>query len=171
MWGNWNSRDHPVGYPAAAHWSPLVGVASSANFKLFMAGQQATPGVVMVAEMGNPTTLLGELGMRRMNNGSVLSYMRAAAGTPNGVGTGFMTVTVYVDSAHPYVSTISMIAPSSDFFVGVSSANMCQPLLRPFFFDHEWLVFCPGLVLLWCFLPRPVLIFRSSLSWWLTLHV
>lgn len=56
------------------------------------------------------------------------SYMCDTSENPEGVGDG---VCVHygvfeVSYAYPYVSMISMIAPSPDWFVGVSNVNLCK---------------------------------------------
>lgn len=127
----WNSNTHPVDYPSTAMFSPLCGTSHNAEYTLFYEGGIATPGVKEVAETGACDTLRGEI------DDCVLSGYCAADGyfqwecdtsaNPPGVGNGVCTHsgTIDVSYEYPYVSMMSMIAPSPDWYVGVSNVNLC----------------------------------------------
>ena len=50
---NWSGTNHPVGYPANAHWSPPVIASHSSDFSMWKPGELASEGVVTVAEVRN----------------------------------------------------------------------------------------------------------------------
>ena len=125
--GTWTAATHPVDYPkggtlslSGAHFSGLIGAPHSAKYHLFKEGALATPGLELVSHKGSKSPLDDEL--------------RAAAAAGN-AGTFFDTgvfldvtspksVTFEVSDKFPLVSVVAMIAPSPDWFVGVSGVDL-----------------------------------------------
>ncbi|GMH33567.1 hypothetical protein BSKO_01401 [Bryopsis sp. KO-2023] len=125
----WSSKTHPTDYPDNAHWSPLCGTSHSDKWTMYKEGEvTTTEGVKLVAEIGSCSELedaieaCGEDGYCKKPVNWKCSMF---SGTCDHEGK------IEVDQKHPYVSLISMIAPSPDWMVGVSSLNMCK--------DGKWM--------------------------------
>lgn len=122
----WSATEHPTNYPAgswpdvpsAAHYSPIIGASHKEAMTIWELGGTAIEGVENVAETGNRAAL------ETMIDGSpnVLSKILHPAGfaTPETVG----PLTFEVDSDNPLVSFVTMIAPSPDWFAGVSRLDL-----------------------------------------------
>lgn len=108
--------DGPGAFPGSAHWSPLVGALHTSGLELWSSGGQASAGVEQVAETGGTTLFNGEIDTAIGAN--------TAGSRLNGPGLlspAVVTMTdVLVDSDFPYLTLISMVAPSPDWFAGVS---------------------------------------------------
>jgi len=118
--GNWSKANHPTEYPSGAHFSKAIGMSHKMNASLYKVGELATDGIEDMAETGGTGTLSSEIDAMKVS-GKVLSGF---VGGNIGTGTGSTTFKIYVDKDHPYVSFVSMIAPSPDWFVGVMNVNL-----------------------------------------------
>ena len=122
----WSAPTHPVDFPSAAHFSPLVGGTHNAQVTFWRDGAIATDGIKDMAERGLTSTLSQEIGTA------------IAAGTAQHVFTGgniavspgVAMAEFDVSQSHSLVTLVSMIAPSPDWFVGVSAL--------PLFQDGQW---------------------------------
>ena len=120
----WTFSRHTPNYPTNPHWSPPVVVTHSKNYTMWAVGSSASAGVKLVAETGATGTLLEEIPDSKVKPSSVC-----------GVGVGkvqFMDkgeddqeVYVDVDESCGYLSMITMIAPSPDWFAGVNTRAIC----------------------------------------------
>lgn len=111
---SWSAENHPRLYPDDAHWSPPVLVSHDMSYKMWSPGEFSTAGVELVAETGSPRTLLDEFAAA---NSSVGSYVVGSL-TFNSNQQEQTFDNLVVDSNHPMLSTITMIAPSPDWFSG-----------------------------------------------------
>lgn len=98
------------------HWSRLIAFAHSSRYALFADGATASSGLALVATNGRVSVLEAELAEARR---------RGRAGTPivlpgieDGVGT--FSFDLSVDEKLSRVSFATMLAPSPDWFSGVS---------------------------------------------------
>ena len=109
--------------PASAHFTQVIGATHNPCTTLWASGGMAGAGVENVAELGLVGALVSEIG-RNVNADAVVR-----AGTsfnrPTQTVSGAFTAT----SSHPLVSVLSMIAPSPDWFVGVSNLRL---------YDNGW---------------------------------
>ena len=125
--GDWTTSVTPDGVPGGAHFSRLIGGVHNAGVRFLESTAAASPAVEAMAEDGDWMDLRDEIA----NAGP------DAVGVLRG-GTDFIrpeaqvTLTAEVPSSHPRVTLTSMIAPSHDWFVGVSGL----PLLTT---DGLWL--------------------------------
>lgn len=119
--GLWSQATHPHpngagAFPVGAHWSPLVGALHKNSLELWKAGELASAGVEQVAETGGTALFNGEIDAAIVAN--------SAGSRLNGPGLlspAVITLTdVLVDGNFPYLTLISMVAPSPDWFAGVS---------------------------------------------------
>lgn len=111
----WSEQTHPENFPANAHFSPLIGAVHGDDVELWRLGGEASPGIESMAETGATATLRGEMAELRQQ-GMVVREIRGPG--INSPETTEMTLTV--DRDHPFVTLVTMIAPSPDWFVGVS---------------------------------------------------
>ena len=131
--GMWTMASHPrTEMPDGAGFSPLVAASHNDMYTMWKPGGMASPGVELVAEMGPPTTLLAELEAEKWRNVyDVKSGLGPSA--PNAT----VELCVDVKKEFPYISAIAMIFPSPDWFVGISSINLCDGC---FWEDHAILL-------------------------------
>ena len=121
--GQWTADRHPKDFPGSdARFSPLVAASHNHTYQMWRPGMIASPGVQQVAETGNPG-LLGDELADAQHYWRVLDHK-----TEDGpiMSDESMELKVYVDKEHPYISAISMIFPSPDWFVGISSIPVCS---------------------------------------------
>lgn len=120
----WNRTSHPNNFPSSAHFSRLIGATHSNNVSFWAPGQSATPGIEAVAELGSTSAFAGEINAA-LNNQTAISLIQASDGflSPGEVTT---TNTFTVNSGYSLVTLASMIAPSSDWFVGVHDLDLSE---------------------------------------------
>ena len=116
----WTGQDHPLDYPANAHFSGIVGATHDAGFRLFADGGTATAGLEMLAERGAHSPLTEEIAAA-IAAGTAGALFESA---PLFAFPGTLTATFTVDAAHPLVSAAAMIAPSPDWFTGVAAVAL-----------------------------------------------
>ncbi|XP_062512712.1 uncharacterized protein LOC134188563 [Corticium candelabrum] len=120
MYGNFTQQLHPYKYPQSAHFSPLIGATHSELYSLWRAFGYASLGVKSVCETGATSTLREEMsaatGIHSVISGSGIS-----------TGDGSVETEFSINCTYPFVSVISMIAPSPDWIVGINSLRLCRP--------------------------------------------
>lgn len=121
--GTWTADDSSS-YPLSAHFTELVGATHSPGNAIWQRGGLATQGVEAVAELGSNFAIEAELSTRPQT-GSFISF-DSLFDLPN---SGTREIVFTADK--PNITLISMLAPSPDWFVGVSDLS-----LRP---NGQWL--------------------------------
>ena len=116
----WSAQTLPNQFPASAHFSGLVGGSHGADVTFWAPGQLASAGVASVAETGSMSQMLNEVNAA-VNAGVALD---AISGGGVAVSPGSTSTTFDVNTSHPLVTIITMIAPSPDWFVGVHGQNL-----------------------------------------------
>ena len=118
----WSEATHPVLYDsirATAHWSPPILAAHGESFSLWVPNTVASPSIEMVAEMGVTSPLRQEIveaqGLGLAGDFSIGTDQFNAFDEPQIFDDLELTPEL------PFVSTISMIAPSPDWISGISS--------------------------------------------------
>lgn len=111
----------PAPVPATAHFTQLIGATHNAAGSLYTVGQQATVGVEDVAELGVIGNLTSEINAG-IESGTVESLLF-------GVDTFIQpqevdTFSFSASASHSRFTILSMIAPSSDWFVGVNDLDL-----------------------------------------------
>ena len=118
----WSDVTHPTKFPPNPHFSGLIGAPHSPAVHLWKEGERATPGIKNMAETGAKSPLVSEI--------DSLIKQGSACGTISGGGInpspGTVTVTFIVSQDCPVASVVSMIAPSPDWFVGVSGLSLFE---------------------------------------------
>ena len=126
--GKWTPDVTPDRVPGDAHFSRLIGGVHNDQVAFLESGELASAGVESMAEIGE-TEILGNEVQAKINADppTALSVLQGS-----GAGaTGTVTWNVELTTAFPRVTLTTMIAPSHDWFVGVSGL----PLLDD---DGRW---------------------------------
>ncbi len=115
--GKWSSPDFTV--PAGVHFTSFAGMVHNANGELWKPGKLATKGVENVAETGSTTAILLEIDsvIRTKNALSLILFTPPTA-------TGTRKTNFYCNTNYSMISFASMIAPSPDWFIGLSGLNL-----------------------------------------------
>ncbi len=118
----WSEETHPQDHPSNAHFSGLIGGTHNDDILFWALGDLATPGIKLMAETGMKTLLQGEVETQIAlgDAGEVIS----GPGINPSPGTASTTFTATTD--HYYATVVSMIAPSPDWFVGVSGISLME---------------------------------------------
>ena len=119
---NWTNTTHPIDYPASsAHWSPLIGTTHKDATPFFQLGLLASDGVEQVAESGGTSIITQEINTI-ITSGNAYEVIQGS-GLGNGPGT--ITINdVNVDADFPYISLITMIAPSPDWVAQINNEKL-----------------------------------------------
>ena len=123
----WTAASHPFEYPdgeglSGPHFSGLIGASHNANYSIFAEGSQPTPGLERLSEEGSHTPVDQEIQAAvAAGNAGMLVETDALRNFNDS-----LIAVIRVDSLHPLVSMVMMIAPSPDWFTGISSVNMME---------------------------------------------
>jgi Spondin_N len=125
--GLWTAERFPLEYPKAGlltgpHFSGVIGASHNGQFRLFADGQLPTPGLERLSEEGKHSPLDQEIK-------DAIAAGRAGALFETGPIKDFSqtaTGTVRVTLTYPDVSAVAMIAPSPDWFAGVSNVALVE---------------------------------------------
>jgi len=114
---NWTNPQLAV--PSGAHVTTLIGMIHSKDTTLWKEGGLATPGLEDVAEVGSTIKMNAEIDPI-IGKYKALSKFQIAPPAIN----GNVTTTLNFNTSYSYISFASMIAPSPDWFMGISSVNL-----------------------------------------------
>ena len=118
--GRWVPAVTPDRRPDRARFSRLIGAVHDADVTFLRSGGQAGPGIETVAETGATSTLASEIDQEiNSPDPDALFVLRGIVGHSGPVD-GRRVRDVRVTTAHPRVTLAAGIAPSHDWFVGVS---------------------------------------------------
>jgi len=118
----WSSSTHPTDFPSNPHFSGLIGATHSPRVRLWEEGGLASPGIKNMAETGSKSPLDSEIDSL-IDEGSACTKISGAGINPS---PGKVSVTLTVSQDCPLVSVVTMIAPSPDWFVGVSGLGLYE---------------------------------------------
>ena len=121
----WSSTSHPTNYPGSgAHFTTLIGALHNDALSVWAVGDivgstdpdtRALPGMENMAEDGVTSVLRNDL-TPFVTSGEVKEILTGSGGT--------ITLSATLD--HHLVSVASMLAPSPDWFVGLSSFSLLK---------------------------------------------
>ncbi|MFC1509464.1 spondin domain-containing protein [Candidatus Omnitrophota bacterium] len=118
----WSKDTHPLDFPSSAHFSGLIGAVHNEDVILWQEGSLASAGIQQVAEVGRNALLVEEINPYLENDDAyALLYSGGISTSPGSVSLNF---TAHID--YTKVTLVSMVAPSPDWFVGVSGLNLFQ---------------------------------------------
>ncbi len=118
----WTKTTHPFEYPSGAHFSGLIGASHNAKYSVFAVGRRPTPGLERLSEEGKHSPLDTEI-QSAIDQGNALMEFESG-GLKNWKDS--MVSTVRVDSAHPLVDVVNMVAPSPDWFTGATNVDLAE---------------------------------------------
>jgi hypothetical protein len=118
----WSAATHPDGFPPNPHFSGLIGATHKETVTFWSEGELATPGIQNMAETGNKSPFTDEIAT------AIATGLAENTLSGNGIGTspGTVSLTFDITWQFPFVTLVSMLAPSPDWFVGVSSLNLLE---------------------------------------------
>jgi Spondin_N len=121
---NWSSANHPRLYPTAtAHWSPPVLTTHDSGYSMWLPGGLASPGVESVAEIGATTSLVNEIA----SAGSAIRSSVRGVDQFNSEQQEQVLPSITADASHRLMSSITMVAPSPDWFTGFYDFELVDP--------------------------------------------
>lgn len=122
-WNSATAHAHPDGsdaFPGSAHFSPLIGAVHDAETLFWENGALASPGIELMAESGLSSALASEVanaeGARQFLNGPAIASSPGQA-TLNDV---------VLTEEFSRLTLVTMIAPSPDWFLGVTGVNLFE---------------------------------------------
>src|SRR5947199_1485282 len=118
----WTKTTHPFEYPSGAHFSGMIGASHNAKYSIFAVGRRPTPGLERLSEEGKHSPLDTEI-QSAIDQGNALMEFESG-GLKNWKDS--MVSSVRVDSAHPLVDVVNMVAPSPDWFTGATTVDLAE---------------------------------------------
>ena len=118
--GAWTRTVTPDGLPGGAHFSRLIGGVHNADVTFLESGGTASRGIESMAEIGGTSAFKGEVDLAR--NADPPTALSVIEGTTSFISrTATRTLSNRtLTTEFPRVTLTTMIAPSHDWFVGVS---------------------------------------------------
>lgn len=117
----WSAQTHPGAWPAGAHWSGPVGGVHNDQVQFWAEGKAASEGIRLMAERGQQATLVSEI-QAGIPTGKALFTM-----TASGLSSPAQRIITFPQATtrdFPLLTLCSMVAPSPDWFVGVSGLSL-----------------------------------------------
>jgi hypothetical protein len=118
----WSVATHPTDFPPNPHFSGLIGAAHRPDARLWQVGELASPGIKNMAETGGKSPLNSEIDALIAAGDACVQISGGGIGTSPGA----VDVIFKVSEDCPVVSVVTMIAPSPDWFVGVSALSLLE---------------------------------------------
>jgi hypothetical protein len=116
----WSEGSHPTDFPPNPHFSGLIGATHGDGVRIWEEGETATPGIKNMAETGGKSPLDSEI--EALIAAGAACELISGGGIP--LSPGVVTLEFTAERDCPLVSVVSMIAPSPDWFVGVTSLSL-----------------------------------------------
>lgn len=112
----WGNNPKEINAPPNPHTGNMFLITQNGKIKLFNVGSYAIKGISNTSMYGT----IDDLMMSFMNNNDVGQVVTAPVlKTP-----GQTTLTISADRNYHYLSFVTMVAPSPDWFTGISSLNL-----------------------------------------------
>lgn len=117
---SWDAQRFPTNFPGNAHFSGLIGGTHNGQVVLWKTGSLASAGIKSMAETGAKGLLTNEVNAAiAAGTGQYL-----VSGGAVSTGTGSVSQEFGLNTTHSQISLVSMVAPSPDWFVGVSGLDL-----------------------------------------------
>ena len=116
----WSAATHPNGFPSNPHFSPLVGGIHNSTVAFWEDGGLSTLGMERMAENGVKTDLENEV-QAAIN---VTTALAIISGDGISTSPGSVTISITASQSFPLLTLVSMLAPSPDWFVGVTGYDL-----------------------------------------------
>jgi len=118
----WSAETHPNDFPDNAHFSELIGAIHNSEVSFWSLGQKASAGIKDVSELGINRKFIKEVKWAK-KIGEASSVVH---GPDIKNASGRAEVEFPVRGKYSLLTLMTMIAPSPDWFVGVSGFNLCE---------------------------------------------
>jgi Spondin_N len=118
----WSAATHPDRFPADAHFSPLIGGTHNSSVSFWSPGLPATEGIRRMAEQGRVSPLDNEV-MAAISARTAEGLIRGD-GLPSSPGS--TSLVFEISPSYPLVTLVTMVAPSPDWFVGMSGLSLLE---------------------------------------------
>ncbi|HEX9749680.1 MAG TPA: spondin domain-containing protein [candidate division Zixibacteria bacterium] len=117
---SWSAETHPQDFPATAHWSGLIGATHNSDVRFWQEGSLASLGIKDMAELGAKILFSNEI-VDAISLGTA-QYKLSGEGIAH--SPGMVSLDFEISRDFPLVTLTSMVAPSPDWFVGVSGISL-----------------------------------------------
>ncbi len=115
----WTRASHPLDFPDRAHFSPLIGGTHDSSVRFWDEGRPASEGVERMAENGRVSPLDAEIEAAIAAGRAELVLTGPGIDSP-----GRTRLRFTVSQRFPLLTLVTMVAPSPDWFVGVSGLDL-----------------------------------------------
>lgn len=116
----WSEETHPDDFPGNPHFSGLIGGTHAGGVTFWEVGELASLGIQRMAEWGSKAELEDEV-EAAIAAGDADAVLSGGAVNPS---PGSTALTFAVDEDFSLVALVCMVAPSPDWFVGVSGLDL-----------------------------------------------
>jgi len=116
--GKWTTAVSPGGVPGGAHFTTLIGAVHNSRVTFWSNGGTASPGMESMAELGLTSALRSEIESRGSDVLATLQQDISSGGTASAM------IEFSASPTHPLVTLVTMVAPSPDWFTGVSGFSL-----------------------------------------------
>jgi hypothetical protein len=118
----WDASTHPTDFPPNPHFSGLVGGTHRASVSFWQPGGLATEGIRLMAERGRQSPL--DLEVDAAIRAGHAQNLLVGGDVPSSPGS--QSLDFDVTPGFPLVTLVTMVAPSPDWFVGVSGLSLLE---------------------------------------------
>ena len=115
----WTSSTHPTDFPSNPHFSGMIGGTHNSAVSFWETGGIASDGIKQMAELGSKGPLRGEVNQAISASNADAVLEGSVMNSP-----GSQTITFEIRPSWNLVTVTSMVAPSPDWFVGVSGLDL-----------------------------------------------
>jgi hypothetical protein len=115
----WSAATHPVSFPPGPHFSDLIGATHNDQASFWQTGTLASAGIEAMAEMGSNTPLNDEIAAEIVGGDAGEFLLAQGITSP-----GQQMLVVLATQDHSRLTLVAMIAPSPDWFIGVSGTDL-----------------------------------------------
>ena len=115
----WSAATHPTDFPADPHFSDLIGATHSDQVSFWQTGSLASAGIEAMAELGSNSPFDDEIAAAIVAGDAGEFLLAAGIDSP-----GQQVLIVQATQDYSLLTWVAMIAPSPDWFIGVSGADL-----------------------------------------------
>jgi hypothetical protein len=119
---SWSAATHPTEFPGNPHFSGLIGGTHGPAVRFWQEGGLATEGIRLMAERGRQSPLDLEVGAAVA--AGTAQHVLAGEDVPRSPGS--TSLEFEMGREFPLVTLVTMVAPSPDWFVGVSGLSLIE---------------------------------------------
>lgn len=118
----WDAATHPGDFPPNPHFSGLIGGTHDASVRFWQPGALASEGIRLMAERGRQSPL--DLEVDAAARAGTAEFLLRGGDVPSSPGS--VALEFDVSTRFPLVTLVTMVAPSPDWFVGVSGLSLLE---------------------------------------------